>query len=96
MAYETLHEAAASSPQCAVQMFCSVRNMFELFCNVFPTYHKQSLETLPQFTGIVIPVLSGHSKRDKTKVLTKNGSLMKVESIAECSLGSFCNTFDLH
>ena len=25
-----------------------------------------------------------------------NGSLMKVESIAECSLGAFCNTFDLH
>ena len=25
------------------------------------------------------------------------GSLMKVESIAECSLlGAFCNTFDLH
>ena len=33
---------------------------------------------------------------DKTKVLTTNGSLMKVESIAECSLGAFCNTFDLH
>ena len=25
-----------------------------------------------------------------------NGSLMKVKSIAECSLGAFCNTFDLH
>ena len=25
-----------------------------------------------------------------------NGSLMKVESIAEGSLGAFCNTFDLH
>ena len=25
-----------------------------------------------------------------------NGSLMKVESIAESSLGAFCNTFDLH
>ena len=25
-----------------------------------------------------------------------NVSLMKVESIAECSLGAFCNTFDLH
>ena len=25
-----------------------------------------------------------------------NGSLLKVESIAECSLGAFCNTFDLH
>ena len=23
-------------------------------------------------------------------------SLMQVESIAECSLGAFCNTFDLH
>ena len=44
----------------------------------------------------VKPVLSGHSKIDKTKVLKTNGSLMKVECIAECSLGAFCNTFDLH
>ena len=42
------------------------------------------------------PVLSGHSKINKTKVLMTNGSLMKVESIAECSLGAFYNTFDLH
>ena len=34
----------------------------------------------------VKPVLSGHSKIDKTKVLMTNGSLMRVESIAECSL----------
>ena len=44
----------------------------------------------------VKPVLSGHSKMDKTKILKTNGSLMKVESIAECSFGAFCNTFDLH
>ena len=44
----------------------------------------------------VEPVSSGHSKTDKRKVLKTNGSLMKVESIAECSLGAFCNTFDLH
>ena len=31
----------------------------------------------------VKPVLSGHSKIDKTKVLKTKGSLMKVESIAE-------------
>ena len=37
----------------------------------------------------VKPVLSGHSKIDKTKILTTNGSLMKVESIAY-------NTFDMH
>ena len=44
----------------------------------------------------VKPVLSGHSKIDKTKILMTNSSLMKVERIAECSLGAFCNTFDLH
>ena len=41
--------------------------------------------------GTVKPVLNDHSKIDKIKVLKTNGSLMKVESIAE-----FCNTFDLH
>ena len=33
----------------------------------------------------VKPVLSGHSKKDKTKVLMANGSLMQVKRIAECS-----------
>ena len=47
-------------------------------------------------TFTVNPVLCGHSKIDKSKILKTNGSLMKVESIAECSLGAFFNTFDLH
>ena len=37
------------------------------------------------FSNTVKPVLSGHSKNDQTKALKTNGSLMKVESIAECS-----------
>ena len=32
--------------------------------------------------------LSDHSKIDKTKILMTNGSLMEVESIAECSPAS--------
>ena len=40
--------------------------------------------------------VKGHSKIDKIKILMTNGSLMKVESIAECSKGAFCNTFDLY
>ena len=44
----------------------------------------------------VKPVLSGHSTIDKTKVLKAGGSLLQVDSIAECSTGAFCNTFDLH
>ena len=34
----------------------------------------------------VKPVLSGHTKIDKTKVLKTNGNLMKVESIADALL----------
>ena len=41
----------------------------------------------------VKPVLSGRSKIDKTKVLKANGSLMKVESIAECSPWSILQYF---
>ena len=48
------------------------------------------------FSYTVKPALSGYSKIDKTNILKTNGSLMKVDSIAECSLGAFCNTFDLH
>ena len=36
-------------------------------------------------TITVKPVLSGHSKIDKTKILMTSGCLMKVKSIAECS-----------
>ena len=47
------------------------------------------LLNLVQNVATVKPVLSGHSKIDQAKALKTNGSLMKVESIAECS-------FDLH
>ena len=49
-----------------------------------------------KFHCTVKSFLSGHSKIDKTKVLKTGGSLLQVESIAECSTGAFCNTFDLH
>ena len=39
------------------------------------------------------PVLSGHSKIDKTKIRTTDGSLMKVEIITECSLWSILQYF---
>ena len=41
----------------------------------------------------VKPVLSSHPKIDKTKILVTNGSLMKVESIAECSFWSILQYF---
>ena len=45
------------------------------------------------FSDTVKPVLGGHFKIDKTKVLMENGSLMKVESIAECSPWSILQYF---
>ena len=54
---------------------------------------KPNHPIIGEFLNITVkPVLSSHSKIDKTKNLMTNGNLMEVESIAECS----CNTFDLH
>ena len=54
MAYETLTEATQSSEQCAVQLFFAVRNIFELFCSVIPTFHRENLLKFPQHSGIII------------------------------------------
>ena len=66
----------------------------------FPYFEKVGSDVLTVCSfkkeSTVKPVLSSHSQIGKTNVLKTNGSLMKVESIAECSLGAFCNTFDLH
>ncbi|XP_022093272.1 centromere/kinetochore protein zw10 homolog [Acanthaster planci] len=52
LAYQTLQEAASNTPQCAIQLFYTVRNMFEIFCDVVPTYHRDSLEKLPQLCAL--------------------------------------------
>ena len=68
------------------------------------TYFESSLVRISidiSFISLKIALYSktymqnGHSKIDNTKILMTNGSLMKVKSIAECSLGAFCNTFDM-
>ena len=69
-------------------MLLSSNAHFTLKCDaIFPTVLKCTT---------VKHVLSSRFKINKTKVLMENGSLMEVESIAECSLVAFCNTFDLH
>ena len=65
-----------------------------MYCHEHELYWYKHIPTYSVYT--VKPVLSSHSKIDKTKVLKTNGSLMKVESFAECSKRAFCNTFDLH
>ncbi|XP_034995595.1 centromere/kinetochore protein zw10 homolog [Zootoca vivipara] len=52
LAYQTLQEASTSTDQCCIQLFYSVRNIFHLFCDVVPMYHKENLQKLPQLAAI--------------------------------------------
>ncbi|XP_062995110.1 centromere/kinetochore protein zw10 homolog [Elgaria multicarinata webbii] len=52
LAYQTLQEASASTDQWCIQLFYSVRNIFHLFCDVVPMYHKENLQKLPQLAAI--------------------------------------------
>ena len=57
------------------------------------TSMAESKFTIFFISNTVKPMLSGHSKIDKPKILMTNGSLMKVESIAECSPWSILQYF---
>uniref|UniRef100_A0A8C1DA47 Zw10 kinetochore protein n=1 Tax=Cyprinus carpio carpio TaxID=630221 RepID=A0A8C1DA47_CYPCA len=52
LAIQTLSEVVGSSPQCAVQLFYTVRNIFHLFFDVVPTYHKDNFLKLPHLAAI--------------------------------------------
>uniref|UniRef100_A0A672ZE68 Zw10 kinetochore protein n=1 Tax=Sphaeramia orbicularis TaxID=375764 RepID=A0A672ZE68_9TELE len=52
LALSTLCEAVGSSTQCALQLFFTVRNIFQLFYDVVPTYHKENLLRFPHLAAI--------------------------------------------
>uniref|UniRef100_A0A1A8PKL3 Centromere/kinetochore protein zw10 homolog n=2 Tax=Nothobranchius TaxID=28779 RepID=A0A1A8PKL3_9TELE len=52
LAINTLVEAVGSSSQTALQLFFTVRNIFQLFYDVVPTYHKENLLKFPHLAAI--------------------------------------------
>lgn len=52
LALHTLSEAVGSSSQCATQLFFTVRNIFQLFYDVVPTYHKENLLKFPHLAAV--------------------------------------------
>lgn len=48
----TLSEAVDSSTQCALQLFFTVRNIFQLYNDVVPTYHRENLLKFPHLAAI--------------------------------------------
>lgn len=48
---EVLEEAVQSTDFCSIRLFCTARNIFELYGAVVPTHHQKLLETIPQQVG---------------------------------------------
>ena len=76
-------KAACHPTKCNI-IIDNIKCLFDYLYQMENSAKFQKSADLAMYT--VKLVLSGHSKIDKTKILMTNGSLMKVESIAECSL----------
>lgn len=51
LAYDTLKEAVTSSNEGALNLCHSVQSLFELYCDVVPTYHREKLRNLHLMAG---------------------------------------------
>ena len=53
LAYEALMEVtrADASAQAAAAMHAAIRDLFELFCDIVPFYHRQRITTSPLHAG---------------------------------------------
>ena len=83
-------------------LFSSKDELHEIVADYGKNYYITSMVKAPNIAHLslltsigytVKPVLRGHSKIEKTMILMTNGSIMKVESIAECSPWSILQYF---
>lgn len=51
LAYQTLKEALSGSQEGAFHLCNSIHSLFELYCDVVPSYHKEKIATLPLPAG---------------------------------------------
>ncbi|NXD99804.1 ZW10 protein, partial [Chaetorhynchus papuensis] len=52
LAYDTMEEAKTSTKFCCLQLCNCVRDIFHVFCEVVPKYHRENLQKLPQLAAI--------------------------------------------
>ena len=69
--------------KCIVTILQTIGSLLAVQGKVEPSLKKNTVK----------PVVSGHLKIDKTRMLITNGTLMKVKSIAECSPWSILQYF---
>lgn len=51
MAYDSLKEAESGSLEGAAHIQASFQSLFEVYCDVVPSYHKEKLTNLPLLAG---------------------------------------------
>jgi len=54
LTYEALKEVTSTdaSPQAAAVMHAAIRDLFELYCDIVPFYHRQRITTAPLHAGM--------------------------------------------
>ncbi|NWV49555.1 ZW10 protein, partial [Daphoenositta chrysoptera] len=52
LAYNTMEEAKTSTKFCCLQLCSCVQDIFYVFCEVVPKYHRENLQKLPQLAAI--------------------------------------------
>ncbi|XP_012142032.1 zeste-white 10 kinetochore protein [Megachile rotundata] len=74
LARNILDEACFSSDSCAVRLFYTCRNIFEMYTGIVPEHHRKFLETIPQQVAVFHNncmylahhlITLGHEYRDK-------------------------------
>ena len=80
-------------------MFFFFFHFYSTFKRNFCKQNSGEPDQMPRFVAsdLVLHCLPMSHKKDSRLIWVKTDyHLMQVKSIAECSLGAFCNTFDLH
>ncbi|XP_014677255.1 PREDICTED: centromere/kinetochore protein zw10 homolog [Priapulus caudatus] len=106
MANDVLREATRSSPQCAIQLFYSVRNMFEMYASVVPIHHRDNLVEVPQFAAIhhnncmyvAHHLLTlGHQYQDSLPPPLNQGAATFIDLVPQIrNMGTDCFTVQMH
>ncbi|CAL7934411.1 unnamed protein product [Xylocopa violacea] len=90
LARNILDEACSSSDSCAIQLFYTCKNVFEMYAGLIPEHHRKFLETIPQqvavfhnncmYLGHHLLTL-GHEYRDKLPKSLHNLNLTFADQV---------------
>ncbi|XP_031844991.1 zeste-white 10 kinetochore protein [Nomia melanderi] len=100
LARSILDEACSNSDSCAIRLFYTCRNVFEMYSGLVPEHHRKFLETIPQQVAVFHNncmylahhlLTLGHEYRDKLPKSLQNYNLTFADQILMLrNVGSTC------